>query len=214
MKTFSSLIILFFGLIYLSSAQSVTIGNQIWMTKNLDVSTFRNGDPIPEIKTEEEWQMAEENGQPAWCYYDNDPANGEKYGKLYNWHAVNDPRGLAPEGWHIPSEDELNELINFLGGIEFAGIKMKTSVGWDDYVKPFGTTDSWKGTNESKFSGLPGGFRYFDGNFMSLEITGSWWSIFKVDEYNLRNYFILYYNSPLVHSLDSASGLSVRCLKD
>jgi uncharacterized protein (TIGR02145 family) len=217
MKKLSSIIILLFGLVYTNTAQTVTIGNQIWMSKNLDVSTFRNGDPIPEIKSEEEWQMAEENGQPAWCYYDNDPANGEKYGKLYNWHAVNDPRGLAPEGWHIPSEDELDELINFLGGIDLAGVKMKTSLGWDDYIKPFGTKESWKGTNESKFSGLPGGLRYSNGNFMFLGISGSWWSTVEIDEITiLRNYFTLYHDSPLVHGFDSdiSDGISVRCLKD
>ena len=80
----------------------VQIGTQIWMTKNLDVSKFRNGDPIPEAKTDEEWVKAGENKQPAWCYYENNPANGAKYGKLYNWYAVSDARGLAPVGYHIP----------------------------------------------------------------------------------------------------------------
>lgn len=73
--------------------EEVKIGDQIWMTRNLNVDKFCNGDPIPETKTNEEWIKAGENGKPAWCYYDNDPANGEKYGKLYNWYAVNDPRG-------------------------------------------------------------------------------------------------------------------------
>jgi len=217
MKNFSSLIILFFGLVCVSTAQTVTIGKQVWMTVNLNVDKFRNGDPIPEVKSEEEWQMADENGQPAWSYYDNDPANAEKYGKLYNWHAVNDPRGLAPEGWHIPNENELDELINFLGGIDLAGVKMKTSSGWDDYIKPLGTKDSWKGTNESKFSGLPGGIRYSDGTFMFLGSSGSWWSTVEIDQSTiLRNYFILYHNSPLVHGFDSdiSGGMSVRCLKD
>lgn len=92
--------------------QTVTIGNQVWMTKNLNVDKFRNGDPIPEAKTDEEWIKAGENKQPAWCYYENDPANGEKYGKVFNWYAVNDPRGLAPEGWHDPTEEELQDLFN------------------------------------------------------------------------------------------------------
>jgi uncharacterized protein (TIGR02145 family) len=106
-------------------AQTVTIGNQVWMTKNLHVSTFRNGDPIPQAKTDAEWKLASENSQPAWCYYENDLSNGEKYGILYNWYAVNDPRGLAPEGFHIPSSSELVELSNFLG--YNAGHKMKSS---------------------------------------------------------------------------------------
>ena len=103
------------GLSLVLNAQTVTIGTQVWMTKNLDVAKFRNGDPIPEAKTDEEWEKAGENKQPAWCNYDNNPANGTKYGKLYNWHAVNDPRGLAPEGYHVPTDAEWTILENFLG---------------------------------------------------------------------------------------------------
>ena len=106
--------------------KTVQIGTQVWMTKNLDVSTFRNGDPIPEAKTDEEWEKAGENKQPAWCYYNNDPGNGEKYGKLYNWYAVNDSRGLAPVGYHIPSDAEWTILTDFLGGEDAAGNKMKS----------------------------------------------------------------------------------------
>ena len=86
------------------TASSVKIGSQVWATENLNVDRFRNGDPIPQAKTAEEWQNAGNNQQPAWCYYNNDPKNGESYGKLYNWYAVNDRRGLAPQGWHIPSD--------------------------------------------------------------------------------------------------------------
>ena len=86
--------------------ETVTIGHQVWTTNNLDESTFRNGDFIIEAKTDQEWEVAGKLATPAWCYYNNDPANGTKYGKLYNWHAVNDPRGLAPEGFHIPSDVE------------------------------------------------------------------------------------------------------------
>ena len=110
--------------------KEVPIGKQVWMTKNLDVAKFRNGDPIPEAKTDEEWVKAGENEQPAWCNYDNNPANGSKYGKLYNWYAVNDPRGLEPQGWHIPSNDEWTVLTDYLGGELNAGAKMKSKTGW------------------------------------------------------------------------------------
>jgi uncharacterized protein (TIGR02145 family) len=93
------------------SAQVVTIGNQHWMTKNLNVSTFRNGDPIREARTNHEWKEAIAKKEPAWCYYENNPKNGAKYGKIYNWYAVSDPRGLAPYGWHIPSFMEWNSLV-------------------------------------------------------------------------------------------------------
>ena len=77
---------------------TVTIATQIWAAANLNVGTFRNGDSIPEARTHQEWAAAGEAGKPAWCYYNNDPANGLRYGKLYNWYAVNDPRELAPAG--------------------------------------------------------------------------------------------------------------------
>lgn len=84
----------------------VRIGSQVWTTTNLNVVTFRNGDTIPEAKSEKDWETAGYNKQPAWCYNENNAGYGVKYGKLYNWYAVNDPRGLAPNGWHIPSDAE------------------------------------------------------------------------------------------------------------
>jgi len=86
--------------------KKIKIGDQIWADRNLNVNHFRNGEPIPQAISNEEWIEAGDNKQPAWCHYDNDPENGKKYGKLYNWYAVNDPRGLAPEGWEVPTDDE------------------------------------------------------------------------------------------------------------
>ena len=113
----------------------VTIGKQVWMVENLNVDKFRNGDPIPHAETNEEWEKASDNKQPAWCYYDNDPANDTKYGKLYNWYAVNDSRGLAPAGFHIPSDSEWTVLIDYLGGKEVAGVKMKSTSGWESVTR-------------------------------------------------------------------------------
>ena len=98
--------------------KTVTIGTQVWMTKNLDVSTFRNGEIIPEAKTSEEWEAAGKNKQPVWCYYDNDPKNGEIYGKLYNCYAVDDSRGLAPAGWHVPTVEEWKVMYDNIGSIK------------------------------------------------------------------------------------------------
>lgn len=80
------------------------------LTDNLNVDRFRNGDLIPEARTDKDWIKAGKNKQPAWCYYNNYCINGEKYGKLYNWYAVNDPRGLAPEGCYIPTKEEMEAL--------------------------------------------------------------------------------------------------------
>jgi uncharacterized protein (TIGR02145 family) len=85
------------------------------MTRNLDVCTFRNGDTIPEIKDLREWNLAFDERRPAWCYYENKPEHVLKFGKLYNWYAVNDPRGLAPVGYHIPSDKEWTILTDYFG---------------------------------------------------------------------------------------------------
>ena len=130
-------ILLFISFVCISifgQIQTVTIGTQVWMTKNLDVSSFRNGDGIPQAKTDEEWEAAGDNKQPAWCYYENNAANGTKYGKLYNWYAVNDARGLAPAGYHIPTDEEWTVLSTFLGGEDVAGKKMKSTSGWNSYT--------------------------------------------------------------------------------
>ncbi len=114
--------------------KTVVIRTQTWMSENLNVSNFRNGDVILEAKTKEEWELAGYKKQPAWCYYENDPKNGAKYGKLYNWYAVNDPRGLAPAGWHVPSEAEWTISSDFLGGESTAGKQMKSLSGWNSYT--------------------------------------------------------------------------------
>jgi uncharacterized protein (TIGR02145 family) len=175
----------------------VTIGTQVWMSENLNVDHFRNGDPIPEAKTDEEWAEAYKKMQPAWCYYDNDPANGAKYGKLYNWHAVNDARGLAPTGYRIPSDEDWGKLTAFLGRNAVAGKKMKSTSGW---------LKRGNGNNRSGFSGLPGGHR--SGQFSALGIMGYWWSlpgpirVLMEDGYLAEVYF------------SNGMGFSVRCIKE
>lgn len=137
------------------ASTEVQIGNQIWTTQNLSTDTFRNGDPIPHIQTSGEWREAAENQQPAWTYYQNDTANGEKFGKLYNWHAVNDPRGLAPEGWRIPDNDDWAELVNYLGGEEDAVEELQRRDG---------------------FYALAGGYRGLNAVFGGKDQTVYWWS--------------------------------------
>ena len=186
----------------------VTIGKQVWMTQNLDVDKFRNGEVIPEAKTEGEWKAYADAGEAAWCYYDNDLANGAKYGKLYNWYAVNDPRGLAPAGYHIPSDAEWTKLTDFLGREKNVAVtKMKSKTGWNE---------NGNGTNSSGFSGLPGGYRDNLGTFLSIGEDGYWWSSSEnyTDNAWDRN---LGYNSGCVFRLNGIykeEGFSVRCLRD
>jgi uncharacterized protein (TIGR02145 family) len=192
--------------------ESVRIGNQEWMTRNLDVDRFRNGDLIPHVESDEEWKKAGENGQPAWCYYDNDPENGKKYGKLYNWFAVNDPRGLAPEGYHVPTDEEWTILEEFLGGKDIACHKMKSVKGWE-YED--GELQNGNGDNSSGLNGLPGGFRNYDGSFSSIRFYAFFWS---AAENGSNTAWIRNLNastSNVNRSFTRGSvGASVRCLRD
>jgi uncharacterized protein (TIGR02145 family) len=123
--------------------KSVKIGNQIWMSENLRVDTFRNGDPIPNVDSLGEFDKTQDS-RPAWCCSYVDSVTGKEIGKLYNWYAVNDMRGLAPSGWHISTSSDWDELINFLGGEDSAIAKIKSVQGWDI-----------SGNNSSGFSAFP-----------------------------------------------------------
>jgi len=197
------------------SIPSVTICNQTWMKKNLDVSTYRNGDPIPQVTDPSAWLNLTTG---AWCYYNNDPANGSVYGKLYNWYAVNDPRGLAPAGWHVPSDAEWITLTNCLGGAATAGGKLKEK-GTRRWLFP-----NTGATNESVFTALPGGTLVsIDGRFYNKGLLGSFWSSTSFS-FNAAYYRRLAYNSGALQggvSIFNESsgalnidGLSVRCVKD
>ena len=109
----------------------ILIGKQIWSSENLKVSTFKNGDNILEARTKEEWINADENNIPAWCYFDNDLENGNKFGKLYNYYVINDERGLAPDGYIIPSKNDWLSLFKFIGGTETACKILKSESLWD-----------------------------------------------------------------------------------
>jgi uncharacterized protein (TIGR02145 family) len=209
-----SLLVLVFIFILFNrgNLQTVTIGGQIWMEKNLDVSVFRNGDKIPHAKTAEEWMAAKKNRQPAWCYFDNDLYNAHLYGKLYNWYAVNDSRGLSPEGFHIPSIEEWNILTNFLGGETEAGDKLKDSFSWE----LLGLVE-----NQSAFRALPGGCRVDCGQFVDLFKYGYWWSstskesemaYYRIIGFDSKKFQNAQYN--LFESTYQYFGLSVRCIKD
>ena len=201
----------------------VTIGKQVWMTENLNVDQFRNGDPIPQAKTAEEWERAGQNKQPAWCYYDNDPANSSKYGKLYNWYAVIDSRGISPIGWHIPSDEEWSKLSENLGGKDIAGKKMKNKSGWEEGADTR-LVPTNPGTNESGFSGLPGGMRINLGGdavplnpavFVQVGESVYWWSSTDYNNDFSWYRYLPYYDSSIKSSyFEKESGMSVRCIKD
>ncbi len=182
----------------------VTIGNKKWTKTNLNVSHYRNGDPIPQVTDPTQWGNLTTG---AWCYYNNDSANGPIYGKLYNWYAINDPRGLAPIGYHVQSEEEWTSLITFLGGISIAGGKLKAMALWN--------SPNTGATNSSSFTGLPGGCRNTNGEFSYIGSYGFWWCSNEYDTTYAPYYFISCINIDVNGGGSVKSpGFSVRCIKD
>ena len=194
-----------------------TICDQDWMVKNLDVDHYRNGDPIPQVTDRDAW-IASTTG--AWCYYFNDPANGNTLGKLYNWYAVNDPRGLAPVGWHIPSVENWTTLANCLGGNFVAGGKMKAT-GTIEAGTGLWNAPNSDATNSSGFTGIPSGNRSIE--FLPTPYTGyfaSWWSSTEYST-GTAHFYSLYYALPNLFSSslgagypEKKAGYSVRCVRD
>ena len=185
---------------------SIKIGEQVWMLKNLDAGNFRNGDPIPEAKTDEEWVKAGKEGKPAWCYYENKLDSGMKYGRLYNWYAISDPRGIAPNGWHVPTDTEWSMATLFLGGEDAAGTKMKSPKGW---------THDGNGTNESGFTGFPAGSRDRFGKFDYVGHVTYWWCATSYD-HEFAWYRVIDEVPWYVYRTNfyKQNGYSVRCIRD
>ena len=180
--------------------KTVKIGERTWMSENLNTDHYRNGDAIPEVEDPAQWGNLKTG---AWCYYDNKPENGKKYGKLYNWYAVNDPRGLAPEGWHIPTQAEFKTLG---AAVNNNGNALK-AIGQ-------GSGDG-AGTNTSGFSALLAGIRSFSGGFSTLGACADFWSSTEYDTFDAYRLGLGYLDSFVyLFSIDKADGFSVRCVKD
>ena len=182
------------------------------MLKNLDVSTYRNGDLIPKVTDPTAWSALTTG---AWCWYNNDSAtNASTYGKLYNWYAVNDPRGLAPTGWHVPIDAEWTTLITCLGGDAVAGSAMKET-GTTHWTSP-----NTGATNSSGFTGLPGGGRNFNSTFSNVGNSGIWWSSTGINTTYAWYSFLYYFNGSIIRTnynmtnYNKQDGFSVRCLRD
>jgi uncharacterized protein (TIGR02145 family) len=188
-----------------NSYATVQIGTQCWTQSNLKVSKYRDGSSIPNITDGTLWTNSSSTG--AWCNYNNDANNGTTYGKLYNWYAVNDSRGLCPTGWHVPTDAEWTTLENHLGGSSVAGGAMKSTTGWN--------APNTAATNSSGFTGLPGGDRNNIGGFINVGSNGLWWSSSAAGSGHAW-YRNMYYNYAEVSRGNGAhrAGLSVRCVRD
>jgi uncharacterized protein (TIGR02145 family) len=178
----------------------VAIGTQCWFAENLRSDNYRNGDAIPGDLNNSQWTST---GSGAQAVYNNDSGSLATYGRLYNWYAVNDSRGLCPSGFHVPSDGEWTVLENALGGSSVAGTALKAS------------SPAWDGTNSSGFSALPGGYRYYgDGYFLEQGINGVWWSSSPFGTYAWFRY-LSSGNSNVYRDSDlTRYGFSVRCVRD
>ena len=182
-----------------SESNEIEIGSQIWMNTNLNVNQFNNGDIILEAKTKEEWDNAGINGIPAWCYYENDENNGKIHGKLYNWFAFIDTRGVAPNGFKIPSREDFQNLINDLNGSGYSAQKLKSKKYWI----------SFKGTNSSGFNSIPSGRRGL--SFTDLNKNVFYWSS---SEEEIKYAFAFWFATGSSFSgFKKSCGFSIRCIK-
>lgn len=184
---------------------TVKIGNQLWLTSNLKTTKYRNGDPIVNQTNFTIWQTLLTG---AFIDYDNDPSNGVIYGHLYNWYAVNDSRKLAPAGWHVATDAEWEELVNFLGGSTIAGGKLKETGDLHWLYPNYGATD------ECGFRALPAGFSNSRG--WNINVYGYWWSSTEYNETQAWYRYMHYYESFVGRTVNNTKnmGLSVRCVKD
>ena len=187
--------------------KTITIGTQTWMAENLRAERFRNGDNINMVEDPTNWSNLTSAGM---CFYDNDKLKfGVPYGAFYNWYAVNDSRGICPAGWRVPEISEWMALRTYLGGDQFAGVKMK-----EQGTKHWPPSYFGLATNESGFSGLPGGLRHKDGTYKESGRDANWWS--STEESPTTAGFISLESSSFVDILyeEKEFGLSIRCIKD
>ena len=194
---------------------SVIIDTQEWTKENLNVSKYSDGTIIPQVTDPTEWANLTTG---AWCYYNNDPLNGDTYGKLYNWYAVagihdNDPntpnKSLAPADWHVPTDTEWTTLTNYLGGTSVAGGKMKATTLWN--------SPNQDATDSIGFKGLPGGYRdrYLSSMFSSIGENAVWWSSSEYEKINVWYHYQYYGDGNAYKStIGKTVGLSVRLINN
>ena len=202
--------------------ETVQIGEQCWFAENLRAENYENGDAIPSNLSDNEWSSYETTsgfvavfGEGSSGCYDSSPDGDacdeawslSEYGRLYNWYAVDDSRGICPSGWHVPTDGEWTVMTDFLGGESEAGVQMKATYGWNS---------GGNGTNSSDFSGLPGGRRLFNGLFDLSGNNGYWWSSSPHPSNTGIWGRTLSYDDEGINRFNQfhRDGLSVRCVRD
>jgi uncharacterized protein (TIGR02145 family) len=201
-----------------NSYQTIIINGQEWMSQNLTTSTYADGSQILNLTDSVSWVNTTEG---AWAHYNNDPQMEIPFGKLYNWYTVADQRNVCPNGWHVPSDIEWKQLLNFLDPNANGGLATNTAGG---LMKSTGTVEAGTGywnqpntgaTNESGFSALPGGQRNDDHPFNFMGSFAYFWSSDVIGQSNAIFYILFAMNANALRSNFSKSfGMSVRCIKD
>jgi uncharacterized protein (TIGR02145 family) len=185
--------------------QSIIINGQEWMSENLRTAKYANGNPIPNETDGSQWVNLTTG---AWALYNNDSQYEIPYGKFYNWYTVADPRNVCPTGWHVPSDSEWTTLTDYLGGQLVAGGKMKST------GTQYWASSNSDATNESGFSGLPGGIRDGNGAFNGISDGGYWWSSMEENTISAWSRALGRYNGNVsIGFVNKSYGFSVRCLK-
>lgn len=185
--------------------KTVTIGGKVWMAENLRANIYRNGDLIPNVSNFTSWAGLTTG---AYCWYEDDSINNHcSYGRMYNGYAIADARQLCPTGWHMPTNTEWIQLADSLGGLNVAGLKLKTAIGW---------SGGGNGTNSSGFSALPTGFRRPDGGFEKIGVQGYWWTrtVDLATNGFIGRHMYTFADDVNVSQLFKGYGMSVRCVKD
>ena len=198
--------------------QTVQIGDQCWFAENLRSENYENGDLIPAGLSDEEWSSTTSGAMAVYgegsssCNTDSPDGNAcdpnwslAEYGRLYNWYAVDDIRGLCPSGWSVPTDTEWSALTSQLGGPGFAGGEMKTTYGW---------SYNGNGTNSSSFSALPGGRRSITGSFGNAGTHAYWWSSSPYGPVAWYRKLVASYESIQRSDANRGYGYSIRCLHD
>jgi uncharacterized protein (TIGR02145 family) len=191
--------------------KTIVIGTQEWMAENLNTSSYRNGDAIVTDLDNAAWGATSSG---AWSYYNNDASYECPYGKLYNWFACTDSRGLCPTGWHVPSDAEWTTLTNFLGGEGVAGGMMK-STGTIEATTGLWNNPNTGATNSSGFSGVSSGTKYYEGNYSDISNISIFWSNSEIQSDTGLTRYIYYAGQDVVlYPYVKQGGFSVRCLRD
>ncbi|MBW6536618.1 MAG: fibrobacter succinogenes major paralogous domain-containing protein [Mariniphaga sp.] len=185
--------------------KTIKIGNQTWMLENLKTTRYNSGAPIQQLIDAEKWKL---DVSGAYCLYNDDDTNKDAYGVLYNWATIK-KGNLAPKGWHIPTIEEWQELIDFLGGEKIAGGKLK-DLGTDFWDSPNKGAD-----NSSGFKAVASGYRSNLGTYASVGNRSVFWTATSKNILQAQ-LVILMFNSPKVYVFSNSKnfGCSVRCIKD